>query len=162
MTGSFDRDTVDYSNSKGKAAALPLRNENDNILDNIDRDAGMEDAISPRVDHEHHGPRFGGDHHDSGEDVDIDNLESRNKRKAGENQNEDSESFSDEEISQEDHDKSLDRRGDGYHDSDTFALDGGPTYGRPARFLWAEPVDLPVQEVRMRKDGGWDIRPGGK
>ena len=152
---------MDYSNSKGKAAALPFRNGNNEILENIDRDSEMEDAIFPHVDHEHHGTRFGRDHHDGGEDVDIDYSESRNKRKAGEIQDEDSESSSGEEIYREDRDKSLERRGDGYDGSDTFALDGGSTYGRPARFLLAEPVDPPVQEVRLRKDGGWDIRPGG-
>ena len=176
-TQSFDHDTVDYSSSKGKAVALPLRNENNKNLENIDRDAGMEDAISPRV-----GTRSGGDHHDSGEDFDIDYLESHNKRRVvvahrrlrtgtpdaaasrrdREIQDEDLESSSDEEIYREDRDKSLDRRGDGYDDIDTFTSDGGPTYGRPARFFWAEPVDLPVQEVRLRKDGGWDIRPGGR
>ena len=181
-TQSFDHDTVDYSSSKGKAVALPLRNENDKTLENIDRDAEMEYAISPRVDHEHHGTRFGGDDHDSEEDVGIGYLESHNKRKTvaahrrlrtgtpdaatsrrdREIQDEDLESSSDEEIYREDRDQSLDRRGESYDDSDTFLLDESPTYGRPARFHWAEPVDLPVQEVRLRKDGGWDIRPGGK
>ena len=176
----FDHDTVDYSTSKGKAVALPFRNENHKILENIDRDAEMEDAISPIVDHEHQGTRFGGDHHDSGEDVDIDYLEPHNKRAAAarrrlrtetpdaaagrrdwETQDEDLESSSDEEIYREDRDESLDRRGDDYNDNDTFALDGGSTYGRPAQFLWVEPVDPPVQEVRLRKGGRWDIRPGG-
>lgn len=181
MTRSFDQDTVDYSSSKGKAVALPFRNENNKTPENIDRDTEMEDAISPREEHEHHGTRFGGDHHDSGEDVDIDYLESHNKRNAvaarkrlraetpdaaagrrdREIQDEDLESSRDEEIYREDSDMSLDRRGDDYDDRDTFALDGGPTYGRPARFLWDDLVDLPVQEVRLRKDGRWDIRPGG-
>ena len=181
LTRSFDHDTVDYSTSKGKAVALPFRNEKHKILENIDRDAEMEDAISPSVDHEHQGTRFGGDHHDSGDDVDIDYLVPHFKRTAAaahrrlrreildaaagrgdwEIQDEDLESSSDEEIYREDRDESLDRRGDDYNDTDTFALDGGPTYRRPARFLWAEPVDPPVQEVRLRKDGRWDIRPGG-
>ena len=175
----FDHDTVDYSTSKGKAVALPLRNGNDKYLENIDQDAEMEDAISPRVDHEHLEIRMRGDHHDGGEDVDIDYLEPQGKGKAlaarrqlrietpnvaagrrnRETQDEDMESSSDEEISREDRDEELDGRSDDYDGSDTFALDGSP--GRSARFPWAEPVDLPVQEFRLRKDGTWDIGPGG-
>ena len=179
VTRSFDHDAVDYSSSKGKAIALPFRNEKHKILENIDRDAEMEDAICPIVDRE--GTGFGGDYYDSGEDVDIDYLEAHKKRKTAaahgrfrteipdvaagrrdwEIQDEDLESSSDEEIYGEDSDESFDRRGDDYNDRDTYALDGGPTYGRPARFLWADPVDPPVQEIRLRKDGRWDIRPGG-
>ena len=181
MTRSFDHDTVDYSPSKGKAVALPFRNENYKMLENIDRDAEMEDAIFPSIDHGHQGTRFGGDHHDSGEDIDIDYLEPHDTRKAAAANkrrrtesadaaagrrdrdiwDEDLESSSDEEIYREDRAESLHRRGDEYNDSDTFALDVGPTYGRPARFLWTEPVDPPVQEIRLRKDGRWDIRPEG-
>ncbi|KAM0805771.1 hypothetical protein BDR22DRAFT_816656 [Usnea florida] len=180
-TRSFDHDAVDYSNSKGKAVALPFRNEDISVLENIHRDAEMRDAISPSVDHEHQGTRLGGDHHDSGEDVGIDYSESHNRRKvvathrrlrtetpyaiAGrrnmEIQDEDLESSSDEEIYREDRDESLDRRGDDYNASDNYAPDPGLRYGEPARFHWAEPVDPPVQEVRLRKDGRWDIRPGG-
>ena len=181
VTRSFDHDAVDYSASKGKAVALPFRNESIDIPENIHRDAEMEDAISPSVDHGHHGTRFGGDHHDSGRDVDIDYSEPHNRRKvvathrrlrtetpyaaAGrrnmEIQDEDLESSSDKEIYREDHDEILDRRGDDYNASDNYALDRGLRYGEPARFHWVEPVDPPVQEVRLRKDGRWDIRPGG-
>ena len=174
VTRGFDHDTVDYSTSKGKAVALPFRNESINIPESIHRDSEMEDAISPSVDDEYQGTRFGGDRHDSEGDVDIDDLEPHNRRKrhrtetpyaaAGrrnrEIQDEDSESSSDEEIYREDRDESLDRRRDDYNASNTYALDGGPTYGRSARFHWAEPVDPPVQEVRRQKDGRWDIRPG--
>ena len=176
----FNHDTVDYSSSKGKAIALPLRNGNDKVLENINQDAEMEDAISSRVDHEHHEIGLGGDHHDSGEDVDIDYLEPKSKGKAlaarrglrtetadvaagrrnRETQDKDMENSSDEEISREDPDDKLDGRGDDYDESDTFALDSNPAYGGSARFLWAEPVDFPVQEFRLRKDETWDVGPG--
>ena len=166
----LDHDTVDYSTSKGKAVALPHRHGNNEVPENIDRDAEMEDAISPRVDHEHLDTRMGGDHHDGGEDVDIDYLEPRTKGKAlaahrrlrtempdvaagrrnREIQDVDMEMSSDEEISREDRDEESDGRRDDYDDSP----------GRSARFPWVKPVDLPVQEFRLRKNGTWDIGPG--
>lgn len=175
--GVLNHDAVDDSDSKGKDEAPPLHDRS-RVLETIEEDVG--DAItSPSADHEHGDDDSGGSEYNNREDSEIAYSASSGKgrtrspsrgsntevshgaenRSHGEAQDDDMENHGDEHLYHEDEDGGEDDRDDS-SGTDTVPSIGG--YGMSVQVPWAEPVDPPVQEFRLREDGTWDIRSEGK
>ena len=180
-------DAPDNPASKGKEIALPFRDRR-GVSQTTNESAHMEDVASSPVDHEHNKDSSGESDHHQWEDDRFDYsaskgkgraldspMESRTKvlhgavdRNSGEASDEemknpDDDDDDDDEVNQEDRDREEDS-GEGGHDDNQVTVEPG-FLGERRAFLQvppAEPVDFPVQELRLREDGTWDVGPEGR
>ncbi|KAL9074116.1 MAG: hypothetical protein Q9161_002526 [Pseudevernia consocians] len=160
-----ENDIYDYSTSKGKERVLdPPTDSRTNVLhgavdtnngetpdENMENHDDDENVNQEDLDHEE----------DSGEGDSDDEKMNQEDRDHEEDSGEgDSD---DEKMNQEDLDPEEDS-GEGDSDDNQGTVEPGSLGGQRAflRIPHAEPVDYPVQELRLREDGTWDVRPEGR
>ena len=139
-----ENNKYDYSTSKGEGRTLdPPKDLGTKVLH------GAVDANNGEASDEDM------DNHDDDEDVNQEDLD--HEEDSGEGDSDD------ENVSQEDRDPEEDS-GEGDSDDNQGTVEPGSLGGQRAflRIPHAEPVDLPVQELRLREDGTWDVRPEGR
>ena len=139
-----ENDNYDYSTSKGKGRVLdPPTDSRTKVLHGA---VDMNNGEASDGDMENH---------DDDENVNQEDLD--HEEDSGEGDSDD------ENVSQEDRDPEEDS-GEGDSDDNQGTVEPGSLGGHRAflRIPHAEPVDLPVQELRLREDGTWDVRPEGR
>ena len=166
-------DTTDYSSSKGKERALPMRERAKRVFPaktnkSISEDAVMRDATSHSADEEDGEGNLGESDYQHGGDGMLHHPASKGKGKALRTSERSSPEASNiaENISNGDaHDMDMRKHGDQHlkHEDREDRGDNGDRgrYGVFDQLPQAQLVDPPVQEIREKEDGTWDIRPEG-
>lgn len=170
---------MDYSASKDKEVALAFRGRR-NVLEPIDEDAEMEDAASSPVDRKHDEGHSGESDHEKKEEGKADFSASKGKGRAPSPPNRSETEVSQgaggtsnreaQDVNMEDHDDKEANQEDRDHEEnsrerdprDDRSTDGPGSLGRYTHCVQIPqvmPVNPPVQELRLREDGTWDIRP---
>lgn len=164
---------MDFSASKGKEIALPVRERINRGLETINEDAEMGDVAEENT---------GKSDHHKVKDDSIDSSASKGKGRApgtpegsstevshgaqdgngGSAQDDDMGNYDDERLNHDDRDHEDDEEEDDNDDSSgTDAPGSMGGHGVLIQIPWVAPKDPPTQELRPRKDETFDVVPEG-